>query len=72
MGAENAWENVLLEESGAESGAREVRSGAGWRQIRKLIVDCPDLPSETKQRLITEGDATTGGSHQKIHIHQRQ
>lgn len=34
-----------------------AESGARWRQIRALIAECPDLPAESRQSLIAQGDA---------------
>ena len=43
----------------SSGGAHVVQSselGARWNKIRDLISDCPDLPLEARQSMVTQGD----------------
>ena len=57
---------TLGDPAGSSSGgAHVVQSGelrTHWQQIRQLISDCPDLPPETRQSLIAQGDEAAAGS----------
>ena len=57
--AGNAGETACFDEGGAESGARDIQSGAPWEQIRSLISDCPDPSEEARQSLVAQGDVAT-------------
>ena len=59
IGVENATENGISVEVGAESGAFEFRRDATWEAVRELIRDCSDLPADARLQLIQLGDSAS-------------
>ena len=37
-----------------------VTDGVPWQELRGLISDCPDLPTDARQSLVAKGDEAAG------------
>ena len=64
-GLEQPAQTLGVTGNSSSGGAHVVQSGelrTHWQQIRQLISDCPDLPPETRQSLIAQGDEAAAGS----------
>jgi hypothetical protein len=60
--ATSAGKTQRTVESNRDSDAYVMQTSCKWDQIRTLIADCPDLPTEARRSLIAQGDEVVASS----------